>query len=506
MDAGRRAFVLDTQSLAFDLEVDGGRQLRDLVITNTGDHPLTQGVARLFDAGVEFSLDAGCASLGLDASCTVTVGFAPRAVATLTGVVGISYAGAPTQDVSLSAVAFATARVSLQPGGGLGALGFDGGWCPSGCELRVRVPADVVVTWTADAGAGLVQWDLPCSGSQADTCATRVLRDTTFAASFSRLNLVFPTRTAVVPGPNMAVPSLINLCASEAFALGITGTFGLTLRTATDAGFLDPTKRGFVRADGRPVADTTEDLLFGRHLYPPNRYLDGGVFILSAWSGWTHAGGPGESCDGWSNPNAAGGTFGVPGSSGARFLAAGNDFDCTQSRPVLCVQQDFTARPAPQRPPAGHRRAFLSSGAVLGNVPTSTANFLCQGEASAADLSSPSSFRALRGLGDAGVALDGGWYRLDGVQWTTARSATLPAPVGLLTLSSLDVLVDGGRLPLAADAGVWTGTVLDCQGWTAPGGNGTRARAFDALLTEAFGGPSSPWPCNQAARLYCVEE
>ncbi len=133
-------------------------------------------------------------------------------------------------------------------------------------------------------------------------------------------NLVFMTSTSIAPG---ALGGLIGgdaFCNERAQAAGLPGTYVAWLSTSTVAsGYHVGNARGWVRMDGKPLADTLSDLLDGTLWYP----------ILFDENGVSYAG---------SNPPAV-----ATGSGDGGYLKPGhNCMDWTSIDSTLVVE---TGRP-----------------------------------------------------------------------------------------------------------------------------------------------------------------
>ena len=130
--------------------------------------------------------------------------------------------------------------------------------------------------WSPDSGGfGFAGWSGACSGL--DDCVLSVPdTDVSVAANFDAANLVFVS-TATSDGSIGGVAGGDALCATAARNVGLQGDFRAWLSTASEsASARIGGSRGWVRVDGKPVADSPADLLEGQ-LFNPIRMMKRGT-------------------------------------------------------------------------------------------------------------------------------------------------------------------------------------------------------------------------------------
>src|SRR5258708_7627480 len=82
-------------------------------------------------------------------------------------------------------------------------------------------------------------------------------------------NVAFVTSTTPVPGALRSLAKAAPTCAARAPGGGLAGTFVAWLSTSAEVAFMRVAgARGWVRTDGRIVADTVDDLIYGNMVYP----------------------------------------------------------------------------------------------------------------------------------------------------------------------------------------------------------------------------------------------
>ena len=326
------------------------------------------------------------------------------------------------------------------------------------------------------------------------------------------VNVAFVTSTVQAPTSLGGVAGADAVCNGLAEAAGLPGTYLAWLPTSAET---VPVRlaaaRGWVRRDGRPVADTIAELLAGGW-YPIDIDEAGAIVRSSIAPGSvvataTHRDGSADASD------CAGYT---PAGTGQSVITGLADFgrgmwldatsaSCDTPMRLYCFGIDHT-RPVVAAAP-GSRRAFVSSAAFVNSTGLAGADALCQGDATAANLMG--TFRAL--LADVGTtaisrfATTGApWARVDGVLLASTPAAFAAA----ITLAPLELSADGVHV---ASSTVTTGapspsapgsTASTCAGWTSSGTGETRtisptgSAALFADLTTT---------CVVADRVYCLE-
>jgi len=311
-----------------------------------------------------------------------------------------------------------------------------------------------------------------------------------------------------------------EICQRHAGSAGLTGTYRAWLSVSGPDGGAAARfggARGWVRVDGRPVADTVADLTAGRLFYPPLLSELGARGGAAAWTGSTRAGqASAATCNDW-QPGAASpaGTLGRPQNTrdwSFNPVTAGSS--CDQLAGLYCLGVDRAQAVAPPPAPGTARRAFVTEAAYPSGGGVAAFDSACEAEADDAGLTG--AFLALVAPA-AGVAaasrfdLDGGpWARVDGV--LLAFSAGGFGTASMLTDATLSVTARGHHHPDAGDA-VWTGAssptsggVHTCAGWTSTSDAGTVLGTIGSAhdLQNGFSGPSQA--CHLPRGLYCLQQ
>jgi hypothetical protein len=329
-------------------------------------------------------------------------------------------------------------------------------------------------------------------------------------------NLMF-TSSTTYRGDLGGIAGADAKCQERARAAGLAGTFIAFLSTAQASAFsrLDGA-RGWIRTDGRPVADTVQEMIQARVLYPPRidefgKDVVGDGFVAT-----------GTGSDGQPEPGQTGNDWG-PAPASAPWLCHGGDAaagskgwfsnghkGCELTFRLYCFEtsrRSVIALPAP----TGKRIAFVSNAAVNLVNGIADADRACSIQATAAGL--PGSFKGLLATSGAGAAsrfnLTGApWFRPDGVQIvTTPRDI---ASVNIL--APISVTADG--LQRMDNHAVWTGAIAPesigsatCKDWTSrlageSALTGTANRSDIDWFNDSF-----PTPCSASyAHVYCLQE
>jgi hypothetical protein len=289
------------------------------------------------------------------------------------------------------------------------------------------------------------------------------------------------------------------ICAALASGAGMAGTYIAYLSSSPASAITRLSNaRGWVRRDGRPVADLSSDLLGGAQFYPialDENGVDLGSVVV-ATGGDT---GGGNNCSDYSSTAGnveIGSSYATTGSWSTDQLAP-----CSQMFHLYCFGVDHNA--PLQRVPATGRRAFITDNtfAVGGGLPAADA--LCASEAAALG----GTFKALLATTSASAisrfSLAGApWVRLDGIP--LADTASLVATGGL-------------RAPLNVTPSLAYVTSIVFTGAVQP--NATGAAAADTcsnwtITNSAINGSSSyiggfffdQGTVNcQARKVYCLE-
>lgn len=264
---------------------------------------------------------------------------------------------------------------------------------------------------------------------------------------------------------------------------------------------------GWVRPDGRPVANTPDDLANGRMYYPlvidehDNPVAGADVFVATATlddanATYTSA----ADC----LTGAPTGTYGVADgekgswTNGGAIVCAGAKFH------IYCLQIERAATVAMPDPPTGaYRHAFLYSDTIAGASGSGTMAFdaACDSDATKHGLGSAvalvsTSATAAADLLTAGVP----YVRPDGVVVFDEQHRRLAA---------IDVTLDHVYM----QSEVWAGSRdigsaalagETCSDWT-NGGENARTGDSSRSAAGAFGGLTGSLNCANTRGLYCIE-
>lgn len=327
-------------------------------------------------------------------------------------------------------------------------------------------------------------------------------------------NLVFVTSSAHVPGELGGLAGADAVCQARAAEAGFEGTFVAWLSTTdVDGGDRLQGARGWVRTDGRPFVDATDDLFDRRQAFPL-RIDENGDDVGAALTATatTHFGAArieasAGTCDDWTNASAVLKHISGRADAGAGLWTAGLTIPCDQPVHLYCFQVDHDDPLEIERVPG--RLAFLSLGEFEPITGIVAADVLCQDEADAAGFEGQ--FSALLSLGDASAAsrfdLGGdAWVRLDGIPileqaGDLATADLLLAPISFHADDSpvFNVLTWTGGASPGSEANAQT-----CSSWTAGAGTGLAAVAGRSA-DDWFGDGSRS--CDDATlRVYCLEQ
>src|SRR5690606_14074885 len=157
-------------------------------------------------------------------------------------------------------------------------------------------------------------------------------------------NIVFVTSTQHVAQDLGGLEGADRICADRAAAAGLPGTYVAWLSTRTvDARDRLAGARGWVRPDGRPFADTVEDLVAGRIFYAPSVTEMGeeleevaGVFTATSAEGTLE----GNTCQDFTGAEG-GGLYGGYAQATTRMFTRAIAFaQCTSDAHLYCFGID----------------------------------------------------------------------------------------------------------------------------------------------------------------------
>jgi hypothetical protein len=419
--------------------------------------------------------------------------------------------------------------------------------CGSSCsQASAAFPAGTVVALEArpEAGSYFAGWEGACAGITR-TCAVTLDAAMTAQAHFTAIshNMVFIT-AATYDGNLGGLDGADAKCAAEASAVGLSGAYVALLSTETvDArsrlvlpGTQTPA-RGFVRMDGKPIADTVDDLftkytvlypiLFdseGRILPTSSRVLDEDQYVFSgSFENGTRR--PELTCKSFTSDGAGDPVeCGQPGSGPGAWLRSiggncGPKGVYGRDSHIYCFGVS-SQTPLPILDPLPGKRIYLTKSS-LHMAGRAAANALCDAEKPAGT----GTVKALISTTDqpaaAVLSMTTRYRRVDNViVGTGAQLIGVSRGQGLLE-SGIWQNGDGSYPLTDSSSGYrWLGVPgiqagLDvagtpqstCLDWTATDGLKTGAFA-EASFVSYFGMSGSPnYPCyDNYLSVYCVEQ
>jgi hypothetical protein len=324
-----------------------------------------------------------------------------------------------------------------------------------------------------------------------------------FDAQVFPTNVMFVTSTTHLPTTfNVDLSGGDAICAARAADAGLTDTFVAFLATDTNpASARLSGKRGWVRSDGSPFADTVADLQSAKIFNPP--CLDETGSQIGA-AERVAVGVPNTvfDCAHYTDPTLrveTGDPYFVSGT-----WQDGGNLSCSQALHVYCFGMTNDA-PLVVTPQAG-RRAFVSVQSFTPGGGLAAADAVCASDAQLAGLSG--TFLALLATSTAGAtarfSLTGPtWVRMDGIpiaptplafatnQWTTAIAVTAAG-------AYVDVEVFGAFSLSAASSQMST-----CNDWT--DATGAYSAYYGRSAATDINDIMDQYLACRGAPLYCLE-
>jgi hypothetical protein len=357
-------------------------------------------------------------------------------------------------------------------------------------------------------------------------------------------------------GGHIGIAAGDAICQARADAAGLTGTYKAWLSTTiTDAychihgytGHVSPDNcresslpvaaGPWVRTDGHPFAPTIDKLINDRQVFAPVRYDEYGVLVTGSdkiyYTGTdidgTHTD---HTCRNWTDGTFS--EYAVFGSTDGATSGWTNvaSTHCVYTNRLLCFQTGTGDPLPPITAPLLSKKVFVTSVKGTGDLTSWQAyidsdssatgveagDAICQARAAAAALPHATRFKAW--LSDDShdakdrIALDGPWYRLDGVKVADNRAALIAtASTPLFTAIAYTEM---GTYIDAQYYEVWTGTNdngvghgwSNCHNWSdSTGGYGHFG------VVGAAAQSNREWTlwynasvCNYPSALYCFED
>ncbi|HTR52277.1 MAG TPA: hypothetical protein VMJ10_16295 [Kofleriaceae bacterium] len=318
-------------------------------------------------------------------------------------------------------------------------------------------------------------------------------------------NRAFVTSSLQAAGSLGGFAGADALCTSLANTAGLAGSFRAWVSTSTtDAIDRFTSVRGWVRPDGRPVADLPADLA-GAMRYPLRLDESGhDVGDQSAYAA-TATYSDGTALDTCSNLTSTSGKVnaGLPWVTGLQWTSS-TQLSCGASLRMYCFGVDLDV-PLEIVPAVG-RRAFVSTTQFTPTSGLASADVACTADATNAGLAG--TFRAL--LPDTGSAASRfdatgtPWIRVDGIALADTAADFFAGTV----LAPLDVTAAGAYTEVLPITGYGTpldapDPAYDCNGWTSAAG-GLSQGLSSASGADAFNYTTNP--CTTIAPVYCLEQ
>lgn len=334
-----------------------------------------------------------------------------------------------------------------------------------------------------------------------------------------RYNVVFVTSTPRAPGGLGGIEGAHRYCQDLARDANLPepASYRAFLSTSSAPAIsLLTGSRGFVRVDGRPVADRPSELVAGEMRYPIALDETGAEPLETRVATGTRVDHTaGLTCDDWTSeagePTAGNAFDGVRFWLDRRFgfAPAPRALSCGEPLSLYCFGTGRTRALEPAAPPAGAGGAFVTSEPV-GTQPAGIAAFddACQregGEDYVAFLPDGAGASPIARLGGFG----GPWYRPDGVRVAAGvaelAGEQLDAPP---IQTALGVYAADGRI-WSAEATPDVSTGFACDAWTSTGPRGRfsylgLARTFytRAVYRECGGAEGERVLCLSTAPVY----
>jgi hypothetical protein len=383
----------------------------------------------------------------------------------------------------------------------LAACDFDGDLARWRCE---RGRCDGGVDASVDAGVDAGANDAGVSDAGAgDAGADAGPTDAGGFQPDGSYNHVFVTSAQVSADTLGGAAAADALCVASAADAGLPGVYAAWTSELGEIAF-DRTgmsrARGWLRVDGKPFADTTDDLSRGYIRYPlrlDERGNDlGSIEVLTGVRGTGEVAG---NCGDFTGQAEM-----LTGCSGCGGPIWSDHYNAACSAPLhlICfgVDQNRALDPsAPRGPLIFIAAPWLPSGGLA------SADAWCNAQPAAADAGAP--FVALLsttgGSGASRLVSDAGWWRFDGVGVGDLRALPLDAPIELFDDGGIPVETDpifsgSTNFHIAADLG---SNCNDWLGWPDAGGH---AVAGSALRPDNAWVSDGTTDCG-AHPIYCVQ-
>lgn len=396
--------------------------------------------------------------------------------------------------------------------------------CPGDCSQPYNDNTMVTLTATRTTSplasvSNFAGWSGGCSG-MATTCTVTMTAATTVTARFDLApNFAFVTSTSNHTGNLGGIGGADSICQARAAAAGLAGTYRAWLTTSTTNAIdrLAPAS-GWIRPDGRPLANTRADIA-AEKLFHPMRIdeLGSDVGASSAHTATTYNGTRHPSsttCNDYTTALAADTLIGGATDSMGAMWTIWTFSNCAATSRLYCFGIDRAATVVPTAP-ASYRRAFTSEAIFTPGGGIAAADAICQNEASAAGLSG--TYRALLATTTASAAsrFNSGpgtlpWGRPDGVLLAPTAAEVFTATLQSAPNTSANQNYAYGNYGIwgGATSATAVGTAaLTCTNWTVTtGSTGGGGRAGGTSQVMRFSLDTGN-PCNATyIKLVCLQE
>ncbi len=328
----------------------------------------------------------------------------------------------------------------------------------------------------------------------------------------SQYNIVFVTSMQVKPGELGSIGAGDAVCNERAQAAGLKGTYVAWLSSSLiDAKDRLGGARGWVRVDGKPVADQITDLTSGVIWYPI--VIDElGFSYASGSSDWVATGTledgtrhPLNNCEDWTS------TVNIYKAQSGRMVSTyiqwtnDNAAACSSLAHLYCFGIDKSN--ALTITPVSGPRAFVSTSWNIG-AGLASADMRCQNDATAAGLAG--TFQAFLATTTTTAASR---FASDGAVWVGGDGLPIAASRTAMFADNFDRPVHMTAAGARALVNVWSGSMLPssvgsasdtCQNWSSNSAStfGVFALSADAG-DRAFG--SAVIACSTVSRVMCLQ-
>ena len=317
-------------------------------------------------------------------------------------------------------------------------------------------------------------------------------------------NVIFVTSQTVVPGLLASRAAADKFCDDAALAAGLPDNTYIAWLSVNGTSVVTRlgSARGWVRPDGRPVADSQTDLYLDHKIYYPiaideTKQLR---FAINVFTG-TNGGGVATGFDCVDLTETGGElTYGYTDASGAEWTDAGHALLCNNNMHLYCLGID---KQVPVTMPNAQGKRIFMSEMSPDAVSLASLDAVCQSDGTAFG---PGVYIALVATSTSaaknrpGITIDAArpWVRPDGVVVTTDLS-TLRAPINVSpALNYFNAPTMFGAASLG-DVGTLAST---CQNWTSTS-QGISLGLSSRSSPEGFTGYTTGTCISR--KIYCIE-